>query len=612
MDSNPGKFSASDNEVELLHGWVSIHSDHHIVERCRDPPFLPTSCYPYNSAAVSGETLEEDFVEDRALSTAMLKYMGDMLMDDELEDRNCMFQDRVALLAAEKSFYDVLGSPSPPQPPPDVSMLSSGSNSNVAVDNFVESEGVESASIASYILQPIERRGSKNQHPGEGGDSPGRCGKRSAFHREEPDESSELFDRVLFPSDGEGSKKLQEKEQGKSLYSKKGRVKKKGNKGEVVDLRALLTQCAQAIAANNQTAANDILKLIRQHSSPLGNGSQRLAHFFANGLEARLAGTGSQMHRALATKRTSVADVIKAYQLYVSVCPFQGMSHRYANQVIARLAQGATRLHIIDFGVLYGFQWPCLIQFLSLRPGGPPKLRITGVDFPQPGFRPAERVEKTGRRLANYCKRFKVPFEYKAIAQRWDTIRVEDLEIDKDEVLVVNSIYRMKNLPDETGTEKCLRDAVLELIRRINPDIFVHGVLNGNFNIPFFFTRFREALFHFDALFDMLDTSVPRQEEGRMMFERAIYGKEIMNITACEGSERIERPNLYKQWQARNERAGFKQLPLEQEILMKMRSIVKMDYHKDFTVEVDGEWMLQGWKGRVIYAISSWKPSHHL
>ncbi|RVW66031.1 Scarecrow-like protein 33 [Vitis vinifera] len=591
MDSIPRKFSGSKDGHKLYHESVSINSDHNVVERFMDPPFLPTKSHPYNSATVSGARLEEDSAEDRELSTAMLKYMGEILMEDELEDKNCMFQDCVALLAAEKSFYDVLGNRSPPQPPPnpppyhvhlhspdDASVLgcsSSSGNSNAAANNFVEFEMVELGQLeasrvptplVNHILQPnSELYDTVNTWiPFEENDAEAdrRCSKHSALYTEEPDEpSDEMFDSALLPRDGEAGKKLHQNEQSKGSNGKAGRVKKKRNKGELATLLSF------------------------------GQWISKMAHFFANSLEARLAGTGLQMYTALATKRTSVADVIKAYQLYVSACPFKRMSNRYANRVIAKLAEGATRLHIIDFGILYGFQWPCLIQFLSLRPGGPPKLRITGIDFPQSGFRPAERVEETGRRLANYF---------------------EDLEIDRDEVLVVNSIYRMKNLLDETVTDKCLKDAVLELIRRINPDIFIHGVLNGNFNTPFFFTRFREALFHFDALFDMLDASVPREDEGRMMFEREIYGKDIMNIIACEGSERIERPDIYKQWQARNERAGLRQLPLEQEILMKVRSIVKMDYHKDFVVEVDGGWMLHGWKGRVIYAISCWKPCHHL
>ncbi|KAI4339186.1 hypothetical protein MLD38_024150 [Melastoma candidum] len=51
-----------------------------------------------------------------------------------------------------------------------------------------------------------------------------------------------------------------------------------------------------------------------------------------------------------------------------------------------------------------------------------------------------------------------------------------------------------------------------------------------------------------------------------------IFRWEAMNVIACEGSERIERPETYKQWQMRNTRAGFRQLPLNREIV-EMRRI---------------------------------------
>nr|GMC91852.1 Scarecrow-like protein 9 [Ipomoea batatas]GMC93702.1 Scarecrow-like protein 9 [Ipomoea batatas]GMC97548.1 Scarecrow-like protein 9 [Ipomoea batatas]GMC99611.1 Scarecrow-like protein 9 [Ipomoea batatas]GME17499.1 Scarecrow-like protein 9 [Ipomoea batatas] len=80
------------------------------------------------------------------------------------------------------------------------------------------------------------------------------------------------------------------------------------------------------------------------------------------------------------------------------------------------------RVHIIDFGILYGFQWPTFIQRIATRDGGPPKVRITSIEFPQPGFRPTERIEESGHRLADYAKSFNVPFEYNAIAKKWETI----------------------------------------------------------------------------------------------------------------------------------------------------------------------------------------------
>ena len=82
-----------------------------------------------------------------------------------------------------------------------------------------------------------------------------------------------------------------------------------------------------------------------------------------------------------------------------------------------------------------------------------------------------------------------------------------------------------------------------------------------------------------------------------------------MNVIACEGSERVERPETYRQWQVRNLNAGFRQLPLNQELTKKLKTKVKLGYHKDFLVDEDGNWLLQGWKGRVLFASSCWIPA---
>ncbi|KAL4298173.1 hypothetical protein GQ457_12G028540 [Hibiscus cannabinus] len=449
-----------------------------------------------------------------------------------------------------------------------------------------------------------------------------RNNKQSAFLGDES-ELSNMFDKVLICSGRRGqstsstadetlqngpSKTLQPNEQINGSGGAKTRGKK-NDKKKVVDLRTLLILCAQAISSGDNVTAKELIKQIRQHSLPFGDGTQRLAHCFVDALEARLAGTGTQIYTSLGAKRTSAADMLKAYQVYFSVCPFLKVAIIFANNNIFKVAEKAKTLHIIDFGIFYGFQWPALIHRLANRPDGPPKLRITGIEFPQRGFRPAEAVQETGHRLAKYCERYNVPFEYHAIAQKWDTIRTEDLKIDSDEVIAVTCLFRFKNLLDETVVLNSPRDSVLNLIRKINPDVFVHSVVNGFYNAPFFVTRFREALFHFSALFDMCETNVPREDHMRSMVEQKFYGREIMNIVACEGTERVERPESYKQCQVRNRRAGFKQLPLDPELLKRVKAKVKQRYHSDFMIDTDGRWMLQGWKGRIIYASSAWIPA---
>eukprot|EP00252_Welwitschia_mirabilis_P025278 TRINITY_DN7821_c0_g1_i1.p1 TRINITY_DN7821_c0_g1~~TRINITY_DN7821_c0_g1_i1.p1 ORF type:complete len:791 (-),score=146.94 TRINITY_DN7821_c0_g1_i1:553-2925(-) len=394
-----------------------------------------------------------------------------------------------------------------------------------------------------------------------------------------------------------------------SSKSSKGRRKKQGKK-EMVDLRALLIRCAQSAASGDNKGAEEILKQIKQHASPYGDGSQRLAHYFAEGLLARLSGTGCQLYTMKKAVRFSAAEILKAYHLYIMSTPFKKMAHFWSNQTIMDVTEKATSVHIVDFGILYGFQWPCLIQTLGNRGGGPPRLRITGIDFPQPGFRPAERIEETGRRLKDYAESFGVPFKYKAIATKWESLKLEDLELgDSDEVLVVNCMFRMRNVMDETVVAESPRDIVLNKIREMNPKVFIHGVTNGAYNAPFFITRFREALFHYSALFDAFDATIANDHPERLVLEGEIFGREILNVVSCEGLERVERPETYKQWQGRTQRAGFAQLPLNRNILSRVRERVSQYYHKDFAVDQDNQWMLLGWKGRIVYALGTFAPA---
>ncbi|XP_057449187.1 scarecrow-like protein 34 [Lotus japonicus] len=514
----------------------------------------------------------------------------------------------------------------------------------------VESCGESSSNMAEENSLGLKCR-RKNRERGESDSKEeGRCNKQSAVSAAlvDEDDLSDVFDRVLVNMDRlpqgnehgplkDGAEKVKQrgekppssdehgslqdgaekaKQRGEKPPSSNGgkaRPKKQGRKKETVDIRSLLLLCAQAIHANDNRAANELLKQIRKHSSPFGDGSQRLAHYFANGLEARLDGdvAAAQLFFYAPTyKTTSAADFLKGYQVYLSANPFRKFAHFYANKMIKKAAAKAETLHVIDFGIFYGFQWPLLIKFLSERDGGPPKLRITGIEYPLPGFRPTERLEETGRRLANYCKRFNVPFEYNAVASRnWETIRVEDLKIKSNEFVAVNCMLRFKNLLDETIEMNSPRDAVLHLIRRINPDIFAHSIINGSFNAPFFVTRFREALFYFSAVYDICDSVIPRDNQWRMMIEREMVGRNAMNVIACEGLERIERPETYKQWQVRNTRAGFKQLPLNQKLMAKFRTTLRKWHSSDFSFDEDHNWMLQSWKGRILAGSTIWVPA---
>ncbi|XP_074295071.1 scarecrow-like protein 30 [Silene latifolia] len=624
-----------------------------------------------------------DSVKIPDFSDACIKFLGDILLEEGLDETPTTEQEYRALQATEKSLYDALGE----QYIPDDRELMLSLNRNVPreIDGFDGSFGASlgvkfqhngqinfesktlpnempvekflgldelansflqlnsqssgssnseyskdrvatspDSTLTSNIIPEKEKktvdlpRRKKDRQRDEVGYDDGRGNKVQASTNEDYVEMEEYDDVLLCrehnfddstPKSGlscnEVSEKLSEKgDKGRSTPGKKS-----NNLVKEVDLRGLLNQCAQAVSDFDLKRANERLKEIREHSSPCGDSNERAAHYFANALEARIAGTGSTVAANIVDARISSSDFLKAYRSYIKAIPYQRMAFFLANRTIMKFAKTAKKVHIIDFGILIGLQWPCLIQALSERPGGPPELRITGIEFPQHRFRPAERVEATGRRLTGYCERFNVPFKYQPIAQNWNTIKPEDLKTESDELVIVNCMCRSGTLHDETVEADSSKDAFLRLVKQLNPNLFIHEVVNGTFNAPFFVTRFKETLFHYSALFQVFEATMPLEEHARQLIESEIIGKELLNIVACEGVERVQRPESYKQWQVRSARAGLKQLPLDQELFKAARAIAKFNYLKDFVVDDEKNWMLQGWKGRIMCALSFWQPS---
>jgi len=189
-----------------------------------------------------------------------------------------------------------------------------------------------------------------------------------------------------------------------------------------------------------------------------------------------------------------------------------------------------------------------LLEAWKARDGGPPEVRITSINSPQPGFRPAARIEETGRRLSDFACRRGVPFRFRSVvASKWEMVCADDLDIEPDEVLIVNGLFHFGKLMDE-GVDiynTSPRDMVLRNIQKMRPDVFILCVENSSYNAPFFVTRFREALYYYSAMFDIMDATTPRDNEERLLVEQDILGCCVLNAIACEGSERVERPETY-------------------------------------------------------------------
>ncbi|XP_024525989.1 scarecrow-like protein 14 [Selaginella moellendorffii] len=372
-----------------------------------------------------------------------------------------------------------------------------------------------------------------------------------------------------------------------------------------LDLVEQLVECARAVSSHDVMRANLLVEEIRSKVSPLGTSTQRIVYYFVEALVARVSATGNGLFTAMCHARPTAGAMLKSVEYIMERSPFLSVRYFFPNQVILNACRGHQRIHIVDYGACFGFQWPALMQELANTPGGPPYLRITGIDSPLPGGGSASDV---GCMLREYAQSIGLPFKFRAVSKKWENIDAATLLLSDDEVLAVNCMFRQTNLLDESVLAESPRKMWLNRVRSLNPRVFIQGMNNASYNVPFFMTRFLEALTHFALLFDAIDCCSQPESKERHLLEQEKYGREIVNIVACEGLERVERAETYKQWHSRTQRAKFELLNISDQVFHDTESLMGM-YHQSFELHRDQGWLLLGWKGQILHAFSGWRPS---
>jgi hypothetical protein len=94
-----------------------------------------------------------------------------------------------------------------------------------------------------------------------------------------------------------------------------------------------------------------------------------------------MSGIGVQLYTSLDNNSPSAGTILRAYRSIVMDVPYMKFGIQFCTTQILDAFKGATHVHVIDYGILYGLHWPSLIKELGKRPEGPPHLRITGTIF---------------------------------------------------------------------------------------------------------------------------------------------------------------------------------------------------------------------------------------
>lgn len=371
------------------------------------------------------------------------------------------------------------------------------------------------------------------------------------------------------------------------------------------NLKRLLVDCARALFENRLDDFEKLVEKARSVVSISGDPIQRLGAYMVEGLVARRQSSGTNIYRALRCKEPLGKDLLSYMHILYEICPYLKFGYMAANGAIAEACRNETRIHIVDFQIAQGTQWMTLLQALAARPGGPPFVRITGIDDPVSKFARGDSLELVGKRLALISEKFNIPVEFHPVPVFAPDLTLEMLELRSGEALAVNFPLQLHHTPDESVDVENPRDGLLRMIKSLNPKVTTLVEQEANINTTPFLTRFIESLDYYSAMFESIDVTMARDRKERINVEQHCLAKEIVNIIACEGKEREERHELLGKWKSRFMMAGFRPYPLSSYVNSVIKGLLKC-YSEHYTLVEKDEAMLLGWKSRMLISASAW------
>lgn len=386
--------------------------------------------------------------------------------------------------------------------------------------------------------------------------------------------------------------------------------------GNGLPLIHLLLSTATCVDDANINSGLDNLAQLYHTVSLTGDSVQRVVAYFADGLAARLLTRKSPFYDMLMEEPTSEEEFLAFTDLY-RVSPYYQFAHFTANQAILEAFENEEdrnnrALHVIDFDVSYGFQWPSLIQSLSEKAtsGNRISLRITGFG------KNLKELQETESRLISFSKGFtNLVFEFQGLLRG---SRVINLRKKKYETVGVNLVSYLNTLSSFMKISD-----TLGFVHSLNPSIVVLVEQEGSRSPRTFLSRFTDSLHYFAAMFDSLDDCLPLDSTERLRIEKKLLGKEIKAMLNNYDVDGVDCPKYERMetWKARMEGHGFSGTKVSSKALIQAKLLLKMRTHYSplqfedeeggggFRVSErdEGRAISLGWQNRFLLTVSAWQ-----
>ncbi|KAJ6866259.1 scarecrow-like protein 32 [Populus alba x Populus x berolinensis] len=402
-------------------------------------------------------------------------------------------------------------------------------------------------------------------------------------------------------------------------------------------IEKLLLHCASALEHNDGTLVQQVMWVLNNVASLVGDPNQRLTSWFLRALVSRaskVCPTAMDFDGSSRIQRRQMS--VTELAVYVDLIPWHRFGFCASNSAIFKAIEGHSKVHILDFSITHCMQWPTLIDALAKRPEGPPSLRIT-VPSCRPPVPPFLNVscEEVGLRLSNFAKFRDVPFEFNVIddpsylasteimpkesshdfhfESLLNHLTPSVLNLRDDEALVINCQNWLRYLSNieqkgRSVQDSSLRDAFLRTVKAFNPCIVIVVDEDSDLSAPSLSSRITTCFNYLWIPFDALETFLPKDSSQRIEYESDI-GHKIENIISFEGLQRIERLEPGIKVSERMKNAGFFSVPFCEDTIGEVRSLLE-EHASGWGMKREEDHMLMlTWKGHNSVFATAWVPS---